>query len=215
MITIFRYLQFSCLDLLLLHLNSVFVLFSFPRESCSLNLNKTSIMLNFWCILPQSVHSSCHICWGARGSGFSLWSVSRHRSLQSEAPGLWPRSSLREQQSTRSAREVSANADSLFCKKERELTFDTYITFDERTKNSSYPPGRAGDSRQGELLRCCLHLDGWQTPAVLSQAGENDSNQTKFWTVIIHLQYIFYQWFNPRNIRSFLTRGSGHASPAR
>ncbi len=145
------------------------------------------------------MHSSCHICWRTRGSGFSLCPVSLHRTPQTEALGLWPLSCLRKQQSAQNIDGFSANAQSLFWiqndwfstlyridfdpllpstsgvrdKCSVDLTFHMYVTSDQRTKHSSYPPGRAADSRQGELLSWFLHLDGGETPAVLSRAGTN------------------------------------------
>lgn len=66
-----------------------------------------------------------------------------------------------------------------------------YTAFDQRTKNSSDLSRRAGDPGQGELLRCFPHLAG-ETPTLVSHEDNSERNQTKFYTMIVHLLvYIF------------------------
>lgn len=184
-------------------------------------------------ILPQYVHSSCHICWGRTGSGFALCPVSLHRTPRTEALGLWPLSCLRKPQSTHTTDgsmqifrafvllpflpSISLVGNKgYYCNKEGALTFNMYITFDLGAKNSSYPLGRAGDTGQDELLRCFLHLGGWETAAVLSHEGRNDRNPTKFCKRIIHLLLALILWqkrlkrFRPQRFQVLgvtLTRG--------
>lgn len=61
-------------------------------------------------------------------------------------------------------------------------TLNMYVAFDHRPKRSSHPAGRAGDFRQGPLLR----PDGRQRAATLRHEEQNRRNQNKIHTNTIH-----------------------------
>lgn len=53
----------------------------------------------------------------------------------------------------------SGGLETYNCNRGRDLTFNMYVTFDQRAEHGSYPSIEARDFGHGGLRRCCLHLD--------------------------------------------------------
>lgn len=125
-----------------------------------------------------------------RHCGSSLCPVSLHRSPLTTALGFWPPSDLGKNKQTKhcSTNPIIRLHPNLFSQKTQTFfpnslgTLNMYVAFDHRPKRSSHPAGRAGDFRQGPLLR----PDGRQRAATLRQEKQNRRNQNKIHTNTIH-----------------------------